>query len=97
MVVYLIRSFPATRHSNKEDVEALIGNIPGDKRLVFIEGADDNLCVPMSKQVEYGLTQSMLDQIVLDEIGNFLISIAGKRPCGPIYIFTLFDPLSRRV
>ena len=51
-----------------------------DKRLVLIEDADENLCIPMSKQVQCGLTQTMLDQIVQDEIGDFMISISGYQP-----------------
>ena len=43
----------------------------------YSSDADDNLCIPMCKQVSCGLTQAMLDQIIIDEIGNFLISIAG--------------------
>jgi len=70
----------ASKTSNVKEVEHMVANIAGDKRLVLIEDADENLCIPMSKQVQCGLTQTMLDQIIQDEIGDFMISIAGYQP-----------------
>ena len=70
----------ASKTSNVKEIENMVTNIQGDKRLVLIEDADENLCIPMSKQVQCGLTQTMLDQIVQDEIGDFMISISGYQP-----------------
>lgn len=58
-----------------DDLEELREKMLVETSLVVVGTADDHLRISTSKKVLEGITQSMVDRCVLDEIGDFIGSI----------------------
>nr|XP_018913142.1 PREDICTED: KAT8 regulatory NSL complex subunit 3 [Bemisia tabaci] len=58
--------------ASPEEMEELRWNLRTPTGLLIVGGADDHLCVSDSLCVSEGITQSMVDRCILDEIGEFL-------------------------
>lgn len=62
-------------HSNltsQEDVEEMREKMKTDTSLLVVGGADEQLRLTRAKKKQEGLTQSMVDRLIMDEIGEFL-------------------------
>ncbi|CAH1782725.1 unnamed protein product [Owenia fusiformis] len=55
-----------------DEIEDLRERMKCDNSLVVVGGADDNFRVTRSKKKQEGITQSMVDRCILDEISEFL-------------------------
>lgn len=58
-----------------EDLEDLREKMLVETSLVVVATADDNLRISTAKKISEGITQSMVDRCILDEIGDFVGSI----------------------
>ncbi|XP_076241623.1 reduction in Cnn dots 1 [Calliopsis andreniformis] len=58
-----------------EDLEELREKMLVETSLVVVGTADDNLRISTAKKITEGITQSMVDRYILDEIGDFVGSI----------------------
>lgn len=58
-----------------DDLEDLREKMLVETSLVVVGTADDNLRISTSKRILEGITQSMVDRCILDEIGDFVGSI----------------------
>nr|CAD7207426.1 unnamed protein product [Timema douglasi] len=83
-----------------EDIEDLRERMRVETGLVVVGSADDRLRVTKSRKMKDGLTQSMIDRCILDEIGDFLGSILMRphpAPVRPVYTPPSPAPLQRTV
>ncbi|XP_021919608.1 KAT8 regulatory NSL complex subunit 3 isoform X3 [Zootermopsis nevadensis] len=61
--------------ARQEDVEDIRERMRVETGLVVVGSADDQLRVGKTKKLMEGVTQSMIDRCILDEVGDFLGSI----------------------
>ncbi|KAL9983488.1 hypothetical protein ACROYT_G005671 [Oculina patagonica] len=58
--------------TSQEDVEEMREKMKTDTSLLVVGGADEQLRLTRAKKKQEGLTQSMVDRLIMDEIGDFL-------------------------
>ncbi|RZF42534.1 hypothetical protein LSTR_LSTR004453 [Laodelphax striatellus] len=64
--------------SSVEGMEELREQMSAENGLIVVGGADDQLRISRSKKKDDGLTQSMVDKCILDEVSDFLGGILEK-------------------
>ncbi|XP_030841257.1 KAT8 regulatory NSL complex subunit 3 [Strongylocentrotus purpuratus] len=57
---------------NQDSLEDLRERMKADTTLVVVGGADDRLRLPKAKKLHEGVTQTMVDRCILDEVSEFL-------------------------
>ncbi|XP_066254551.1 KAT8 regulatory NSL complex subunit 3-like isoform X2 [Euwallacea similis] len=72
-VLFVIGQCSST--SFQEDVEDLRERMRIETGLIVVGSADNNLVVSKKKRREEGITQSIVDQCIIDEVGEFISSL----------------------
>ncbi|XP_066151019.1 KAT8 regulatory NSL complex subunit 3-like isoform X3 [Euwallacea fornicatus] len=72
-VLFVIGQCSST--SFQEDVEDLRERMRIETGLIVVGSADNNLIVSKKKRREEGITQSIVDQCIIDEVGEFISSL----------------------
>lgn len=65
---------------NPDDLEDMRERMRAETSLLVVGGADDQLRVSHSKKKMEGLTQSMVERCIVDEISDFLGSVLTRQP-----------------
>ncbi|XP_069702733.1 KAT8 regulatory NSL complex subunit 3 isoform X2 [Periplaneta americana] len=83
--------------ARQEDVEDVRERMRVETGLVVVGSADDQLRVGKTKKLMEGVTQSMIDRCILDEVGDFLGSILMHPYQPPARAPHMFTPSSQTV
>lgn len=84
--------FVIGQHSNQctqDDMETMRERMKAETCMVVVGGADEHLRQHRAKKKTDGLTQSMVDRCIVDEISDFLVSIL-TQSTSPSYALPMY-------